>query len=1088
MSIFESGDIWSSAAFSDFESPLKDLLDSGEYTLVDLLDQNELLQELKASENEGLLFDFFTNTENLMDLLSAIRGRSSSSTCNRSRNTIEGFDDTDARYRGVNDATTTNDLHPVEGSSSPILSSAEEEEKEETDDDEEDATMGYEITENDKPMTSESSIPFAPREKSDGNIHVIMDDDDDHNDKDAENNDNGEHESSAADRILNQTIRHPYMACEIICCECPPIIHTICHDTKLLDCLFRILDIEVGTLDDRTAGYFEKILTVLIRHQASLITAYIDAAGVDLLQKLLDHIGSFSIAQILQRLLMPCPPTLFDFTEDTNSQQSDDDDDDDDDDGHIIDAAGGNDNQQLLLRCRWSGNVEAIGMLLQQKLISDDVDGEVATHASDLLVSLVQQSPLDSELLMAFTSAPFLDNIVDKAIRIPLSEFIPYDTPATCAVQLLEALVLQLGGYGCVAPLDESITYLLGLSSAADDDVDEEEEDPSPSLPSSSSDNNVDEDDGNTNGTSDKKESAAMTTTTTMNTMNGHHHQHHDHPHGKDEPETDASNSTNATNTNTIEPMQQNATANSGRKRIATPTHLKSLVPTCLKPLKDMLQIDEPTRNNNNHKNKKSTTWQIAAQMGRRHRLLGAARLRIVRFVESLVLLSQPDLDLMLIESGILEVALDLFLKFEWCSMLHQSVANLLVHVIEGGDNRKTLQTYLIHSTDLLQKLLEAYDRNEEICIEAEDPFSTSKSQFRLGYMGHIIIICQAIEHACCSTNSNTESKAEEHLNEEEEGIAEIVHEKDKEDTVSNSETSPSTSEPALHQHHSSSTTITTSHLAQTILESEVNTKWREFTRTQLAEITTIQSTPLGGGNANASNNVISRCFDNGIAINTLDSNLHVDDTDLDVAMGMMGELNLGDGINVTIEEDADCPVAVVSKTMQMNGGNGMYAFDENPLGTQKENDLLINGGGDDDDSSSDEEDEATDDDDDLGGKDDGVPTMDLFVSASTSSSEEDWTANFADAFGDTSARLEEAAPDTNTNVVERFEADFAAFDMDDNKKNMLEDNKDYVGDDDIIMGAKAKGTKNEGGECEEEDVFLSSSSSGSSVDDILFG
>mmetsp|Transcript_22225 Transcript_22225/g.33948 ORF Transcript_22225/g.33948 Transcript_22225/m.33948 type:complete len:114 (+) Transcript_22225:960-1301(+) len=113
---------------------------------------------------------------------------------------------------------------------------------------------------------------------------------------------------------------------------------------------------------------------------------------------------------------------------------------------------------------------------------------------------------------------------------------------------------------------------------------------------------------------------------------------------------------------------------------------------------------------------------------------------------------------------------------------------------------------------------------------------------------------------------------------------------------------------------------------------------------------------------------------------------------------------------------------------------------------------------------------------------------MDLFVSASTSSSEEDWTANFADAFGDTSARLEEAAPDTNTNVVERFEADFAAFDMDDNKKNMLEDNKDYVGDDDIIMGAKAKGTKNEGGECEEEDVFLSSSSSGSSVDDILFG
>jgi len=69
---------------------------------------------------------------------------------------------------------------------------------------------------------------------------------------------------------------------------------------------------------------------------------------------------------------------------------------------------------------------------------------------------------------------------------------------------------------------------------------------------------------------------------------------------------------------------------------------------------------------------------------------------------------------------------------------------------------------------------------------------------------------------------------------------------------------------------------------------------------------------------------------------------------------------------------------------------------------------------------------------------------------------------------------------------VVKFEADFAAFDIDDNDNVEV---KDYVcandDNDDIIM--RAKGTKNEGGECEEEDVFLSSSSSGSSVDDILF-
>ena len=104
-------------------------------------------------------------------------------------------------------------------------------------------------------------------------------------------------------------------------------------------------------------------------------------------------------------------------------------------------------------------------------------------------------------------------------------------------------------------------------------------------------------------------------------------------------------------------------------------------------PLKAMLQIDEPTRNNN-----KYTTWQIATQMGTRHRMLGEAWHRIVLFVESMALLSRPDLDLMFIESGILEVSLNLFLKFEQCSMLHQSVANILVH---GAYNFKNLNLFL---------------------------------------------------------------------------------------------------------------------------------------------------------------------------------------------------------------------------------------------------------------------------------------------------------------------------------------------------------------------------------------------------------
>jgi hypothetical protein len=42
-----TGDIWSTGAFS-FESPLKDLLDSGNFTLEQLLAEDELLQEMRG--------------------------------------------------------------------------------------------------------------------------------------------------------------------------------------------------------------------------------------------------------------------------------------------------------------------------------------------------------------------------------------------------------------------------------------------------------------------------------------------------------------------------------------------------------------------------------------------------------------------------------------------------------------------------------------------------------------------------------------------------------------------------------------------------------------------------------------------------------------------------------------------------------------------------------------------------------------------------------------------------------------------------------------------------------------------------------
>ena len=55
------GDIWSTEAFGfATTSPLKELLDSNSFTLVDLLAQDELLQELRGCEMK--LIEYFNNS------------------------------------------------------------------------------------------------------------------------------------------------------------------------------------------------------------------------------------------------------------------------------------------------------------------------------------------------------------------------------------------------------------------------------------------------------------------------------------------------------------------------------------------------------------------------------------------------------------------------------------------------------------------------------------------------------------------------------------------------------------------------------------------------------------------------------------------------------------------------------------------------------------------------------------------------------------------------------------------------------------------------------------------------------------------
>jgi len=323
---------------------------------------------------------------------------------------------------------------------------------------------------------------------------------------------------------------------------------------------------------------------------------------------------SHSILQVVQRLLLPIqhPPANNNNNSSTINDNGggqvvggwagggdDDDDDDDDDDANIF-------------RCRWSETPESIDFLLDSltgsgKLAQSSDDPELrlyeAQNASEVLITVIQNSPLTSLTMISLTTDPCLERIVRAASTLREGEdFSPHDSTLTCALNVFESLVLQLGGYGSVATDATPVGIL-----------------PAPAVASAE-------------------------------------------------------------------------------------TLLSEHLESALNNLGSLLRHES------------TTSWQSPTQFSKDEpqQILGTSRLRIVRLIESLVLLGNPAVDKVLCTTSCLGICLQLFWEFEWCSMLHQSVANLLVHVFEGANARADLQEFFLVKCDLLSRLVECFDTEDD--------------------------------------------------------------------------------------------------------------------------------------------------------------------------------------------------------------------------------------------------------------------------------------------------------------------------------------------------------------------------------------
>ena len=1041
-----NGDIWCNGAFS-FESPLKDLLDSGEYTLDQLLAEDELLQELRGMHPQ--LIEFFSSEEAVAGLIRYIISPPTKDFSSSSSSAIiideEKLDDDAENKNKLEEESTSNEedegaepISPNNHNPNNRIEQEEEEEKKEATKElgnlEDDNTIEYDLTQQ-KTKEEERDAVY---------------------------------------------VRFPYMACEVICCEMKGVIDILMdgfvpsstgeaeedvdadadadeeqsdivekdnqinststdRSQRMLDLFFSILyDSKPGEIDDYRAGYFEKILSILFRNRPKDIAQYLNNGGgkgnVTLMSALFKHLYSHSLMQIVQRLLLPehpVTPQNSESMEDSNECED-----------LFNDSMEGADMDPFdTFRCSWSESEIALHMILDCLIGSNktiDIENEIDEeqtlnlyqNASEVLITIIQNSPVTSYALHSLTTDPILEKLVLAATHVEDgSQFSRHDSRLTCAMNVLESLILQLGGYGSVgmtmnteeegggegAPADGIGEEIVGDKSSMSESM--EGQTTSPKIPPNS--------------------------------------------------------------------LQQN---------YATPETLIRHLPTMLSSLSNLL-LDPVTEK-----------WLSPMQFSRKkpQQILGSSRLRIVRLLESLVLLGNSDIDSLLCGCNCLEVCLDLFWKFQWCSMLHQSVANLLVHVFEGQNSRSELQSYFLLKCNLLGRLMYSFwdkvdkgvesivnDSNTEVsesimamkdsdnpptpqssvasekgsmddvlpvsdddvdaameqqqdsisinAIDVESKHSDGSDEnkievnpmgddfpaesFRLGYMGHVIIICQALVHACTEDKNDDSPSLEtndfpETMSTESENV-EINLRKEFRESPKQDEDSDALSR------NSTDGSIPTNEappnslmLAQLVNMHPLTKIWQDFVMTTLASETALQTTPLGGFQApnlgmdplhmhrpGADNGEYDDDDDDdggappvpqrGILVDG--DVIDMDDNDLDVAASMMAGLSLGQVAGNRGDSQTN------QDTLPGQSNQNVYIFDD-PLGGGRFGDNV------DDDDSSDSSDEDPDTSEKMDDEND-APIMDLFAgnfdtfggtdSGDQQPSSGNWSdfANFDDAF-----------------------------------------------------------------------------------------
>lgn len=250
-------------------SPLKDLLESGEYTLEQILRENELLQEVKSVHPQ--LIDFlaqYTSVSTLIDYLVRVDGGTSETNNNNNISTSEDYGEDDGiEYASFIDAKKNVQHDGGEVKVDDVDNNDKSNRSGRTEEIDQN-TMEIEEEDSDvrNPANGCHGVKNLLTNAADYNNSPFMFIEEENNIFKIESNDNDDDE----EYLTLRRVRYPYMACEIVCCENPRILDILVHGKNdlsgisLLDQFFSILELSPDKLDDRHAGYFEKVCAIAL--------------------------------------------------------------------------------------------------------------------------------------------------------------------------------------------------------------------------------------------------------------------------------------------------------------------------------------------------------------------------------------------------------------------------------------------------------------------------------------------------------------------------------------------------------------------------------------------------------------------------------------------------------------------------------------------------------------------------------------------------------------------------------------------------------------------------------------------------------